>query len=375
MKHIAIYTDSRNLQEVAMLISEANALAEMGHKVTIITNVKYKNVRNLKPDVNMKYVPTPGISDLAGQVANFKNLRNCFSIWYKYRVGSLISLLCRGLKLAKVLQQNDIDHIHFESSEAMYPASLASANCVGASISSFSDVACPKGPAKWVADTCNLSVLELESLRTTKNSEAIVLKRGLDLSLYKTAIKNKSAIKLIFVGNIVEGSGLQYLLKALAALPSRTEVMIDVVGNGPMKKQLVNALIKLRLNQKVHFLGDKPRKWLLKNLPKYSGMITPFCSDADVINVNNINYIKEAMACGLPILTSNIAVCDELTSSNTGMKCPPNSVDALKNMLLAFLKLGPYHQHLLGENARKYAEQNYNVKHQARTLSRWIQAL
>ncbi|KZN64399.1 glycosyltransferase [Pseudoalteromonas luteoviolacea] len=375
MKHIAIYTDSRNLQEVAILISEANALAEMGHQVTIITNVKYKNVRNLKPNVTLKYLPSSGISDVVSLAANFKSLKSCLSVWYQYKTGSLFSILSRGLTLAKVLKANNIDHVHFESSDKMYPASLASANCVGASISSFTGFNSQNRQARWVSDTCNLTVLELESMRPIKNRDAIVLKRGIDLSQYKTTIKNKSAIKLIFVGNIVEGSGLLFLLKALAALPARTEVAIDVVGNGPMKKELVNALIKLRLNQKVHFLGEKPRKWLLQNLPKYSGMITPYCSDADVISVNNINYIKEAMACSLPILTSNIAVCDELTSSSTGMKCPPNSVDALKNMLLAFLKLGPYHQHLLGENARKYAEKNYNVKHQARTLSRWIQAL
>ncbi|KZN36676.1 hypothetical protein N474_17255 [Pseudoalteromonas luteoviolacea CPMOR-2] len=375
MKHIAMYTDSKDLQEVAILISEANALADVGHKVTIISHVKYKNVRNLKPNVSIKYLEPEGVLGLFSIAINFNSLLKCFSIWYKYKAGNLYTLVTKGLKLAQVLKALNIEHIHFGFKETMYPVSLASAACVGASISNFYNGSSRGKLSKWISETCNLSLLELEKYKPSKEQNAFVLKRGLDLSQYKTAIKNKSSVKLIFVGNIVEGAGLENLLKALAALPSRAEIQLDIIGSGPIKKKLVNDLIRLRLNQRVHFLGDKSRKWLLQNLPKYNAMITPYDSDNAIPDVQNINYIKEAMACSLPILTSNITTCDELTSLGTGMRCPPGSVDALKNMLLAFLKLGPYNQHLLGENARKYAEKHYNVKHQARALSQYIQAL
>ncbi|MCF2855887.1 glycosyltransferase [Pseudoalteromonas sp. SMS1] len=375
MKHIAIYTDSKDLQEVAILISEANALADVGHQVTIISHVKYKNVRNLKPAVSIKYIDSNAMLGLLGLASNFRSFIKCLSIWYKYKAVNLYTLITNGLALANMLRQANVEHVHTGFKETMYPVSLASATCVGASISHFCNNRITKSSAKCIAETCNVSFLELDRVPSAKNSNTIVLKRGLDLTQYKPTIKNKRFVKLVFVGNIVEGAGLFTLLKALAALPSRAEIQLDVVGTGPIKKKLVNELIKLRLNQKVHFLGEKPRKWIVQNLSKYNAMISPYNSDSAVMEVNNINYIKEAMACSLPILTSNIETCEELTSLGTGMRCPPDSVDALKNMLLAFVKLGPYNQHLLGESARKYAEKHYNVKHQARALSDCIQAL
>ncbi|WP_080760263.1 glycosyltransferase family 4 protein [Pseudoalteromonas luteoviolacea] len=378
MKHIGIYTTSRNLDEVTMMLSEANALAEIGHKVTIITKVKYKNIRNLHKSVSIFYLGAPNIIEASGLGSTIGFLRHCYAIWKQFKGLNFFDLIGKSTKLSNVLKQKEIDHLHCSFNQSDYYVSLASTKCNNISLSSFWDVT---GQSKLVKkqfrlfEQCDLPLMELECQRLPEHVQPLVLNRGLDISKYKPYERNKPSLKLIFIGNIVKESGLTTILNALANLPARVEVNLDIVGDGPMKKALVNELIRKRLNRRVHFLDAKPRSWILKKLPQYSAIVAPYCSDASLAQVNNITYVKEAMACGVPVLTSNIAACKEITSSNTGMKCPPNSIDAMCNMLTAFMQLSTYHQHLLGKNARKYAEDNFNVKHQTRALSRWIQAL
>ncbi|MCF6442829.1 glycosyltransferase [Pseudoalteromonas luteoviolacea] len=378
MKHIGIYTTSRKIDEVAMMLSEANALADIGHKVTIITRVKYKNIRNLHKSVSVAYLGSPSLIESSGLCSTIGYLRRCYAIWKQFKGQNFFDLLGEGTKLTKLLKKKEIDHLHCSFNQSDYYISLASTKCVDISLSSFWDVKNENRIGKKqfkLFEQCDLPLMELECQRPPEHVQPLVLNRGLDITKYKPYERNKPSLQLIFIGNIVKESGLNVILNALASLPARVEVNLDIIGDGPIKKALVNELIRKRLNRRVHFLGAKPRSWILKNLPKYSAIVAPYCSDNSIAQVNNITYIKEAMACGLPVLTSNIAACKEITSSNTGMKCPPNSIDAMSNMLTAFMQLSAYHQHLLGKNARKYAEDNFNVKHQTRALSRWIQAL
>ncbi|ESP93416.1 MULTISPECIES: glycosyltransferase family 4 protein [Pseudoalteromonas] len=378
MKHIGIYTTSKQPNAVAMILNEANALAEIGHRVTVLTPVRYKNIRNLHKSVSITYVAKASLLSTTPFFASFSDLGTCYSMWKQLKCQNFYSFVSKGLMLAEKLKQLDIQHLHCIFNQHDYYVSLLGSKCADASLSSFWDVSSygriEKHTQKLV-EQCDLPLVELECQRLAADEQTLVLNRGLDLSKYKPYERNKTALHLVFIGNIVDESGLKVILSAFADLPSRLDVKLDIIGEGPIKKALVSDLIRKRLNRKVHFLGNKSRKWILKKLPQYSAIVSPYCSNGSIAQVDNITYIKEAMASGLPVLTSNIAACKEITSSNTGMKCPPNSITAMSNMLTAFMQLSTYHRHLLGQNARKYAEENFNVKHQSRALSRWIQAL
>ncbi|MBQ4835241.1 glycosyltransferase family 4 protein [Pseudoalteromonas luteoviolacea] len=378
MKHIGIYTTSKLPNEVAMILSEANALAEIGHRVTVLTPIKYKNIRNLHKSVSITYLARAGIFSTAPLFTSFSDLGTCYSIWKQLNCRNSYRFVSQGLMLAEKLKQLEIQHLHCIFNQHDYYVSLLGSKCAKVSLSSFWGVSSYSSmgkSAQKLVDQCDLPLVELECQRLAADEHSLVLNRGLDISKYKPYERNKTTLHLVFIGNIVDESGLKVVLSALADLPSRFSIKLDIIGEGPIKKTLVNDLIRKRLNGKVHFLGNKSRKWILNKLPHYTAIVSPYCSNGSLAQVDNITYVKEAMASGLPVLTSNIAACKEITSSNTGMKCPPNSIAAMSNMLTAFMQLSTYHRHLLGQNARKYAEENFNVKHQSRALSRWIQAL
>ena len=87
------------------------------------------------------------------------------------------------------------------------------------------------------------------------------------------------------------------------------------------------------------------------------------------------NHVLEALACGLPVLTTTLMGANEIVTPNVGMKCMPSSISGISKMLYKFHQLSPHKRYLLGQNAKQHVNQHYNPFNQAKQLSKWVEAL
>lgn len=110
---------------------------------------------------------------------------------------------------------------------------------------------------------------------------------------------------LITVGGLVERKGFHRVIKAMPALleqyPNMHYLLVgSACAEGDMTKQLVDLATALSLTDRVHFLGSMSPddlKWPLS------------AADVFVLSTRNegwANVILEAMACGLPVIASDV---------------------------------------------------------------------
>lgn len=174
---------------------------------------------------------------------------------------------------------------------------------------------------------------------------------GLDLSRFETAKKEtslreefglKENTKIVFsVGELNQNKNQKVIIRAISMLRDNT-VHYFLAGNGPLRNELEQLAEKLGIKDNVHFLGyrrDIPS--LLKNADVYA-----FPSMREGLGMASI----EAMATGLPIVTSNRhGINDYSEHGKTGFKYDPDDAEGFAKGIRAILddeelskKMGEY---------------------------------
>ena len=144
---------------------------------------------------------------------------------------------------------------------------------------------------------------ELVALGATAG-KVTVLRNGVDLALFhpqpREAARQRfgmQAFSLVSVGHLIDRKGHHHVI---GALPSMPRVTLYIAGSGPMESSLRAQAARLQVQDRVHFLGrlDQPALCTL-----YSA------ADALVLASSRegwANVLLEAMACGTPVVASNV---------------------------------------------------------------------
>jgi glycosyltransferase involved in cell wall biosynthesis len=144
-------------------------------------------------------------------------------------------------------------------------------------------------------------------------SKVYVLRNGVDLEMFRPVERSLARHRLEIhgptlasVGNLVELKGHDLVIGALPFLPQHS---LLVVGEGPERSALQRLAVHLGVSSRVRFLGRIPHEQLAD---VYSA------ADALVLASSREgwpNVLLEAMACGTPVIASNIGGIPELVKS------------------------------------------------------------
>jgi len=130
---------------------------------------------------------------------------------------------------------------------------------------------------------------------------------------------------LLSVGNLVYVKGHIYLVEAMRfVLKERNDVILIIVGSGPLRENLERRVKKLGLNDKIMFVGGRPHEEIPLWMNACDMLILPsLCEGFPTV-------IPEAMACGKPVVASNVGGIPEILSSNElGILVPPKDPKSL----------------------------------------------
>ena len=170
-----------------------------------------------------------------------------------------------------------------------------------------------------------------------------------------------------FIGNLAPHHGIEYLIKSaplvLNVLPN-TKFLI--VGDGAIKKELINLSERIGVSDEIIFTGGVS----YEIVPLYINMadvcVAPF------IRVRNERIglsplkIYEYLACGKPVVASDIkGIGDLLRNSNAGIAVTPEDPVELANAIIKLLKDEKLRE-LMGKNGRELVINNFNWKHTAK---------
>ncbi|MDD3888181.1 MAG: glycosyltransferase [Patescibacteria group bacterium] len=157
-----------------------------------------------------------------------------------------------------------------------------------------------------------------------------LISNGVDTKFF-TNIPEKEKYKKFTVtaGATILGKkkGLSYLIKAFAEFASdKQDVELLLIGDGDLKESLETMTKDLKLNEKVKFVGRKNKDWLKINLPKCH----VFCLPS--LNEGMSNATLEAMACGLPIIVTDVGGKSELLKENGFLVPKRNSKEITRRL-------------------------------------------
>ena len=187
-----------------------------------------------------------------------------------------------------------------------------------------------------------------------KHEHAIVVPSGVDSQLFTPGKCEKGLC--VSVGRLVAKKSPEVLIRAFARYCEEHDLRLEFIGSGdlqPMAERLVDELgIADRVAFRGHLSHNETRERLRKAMLYLQHFTTPPNGDSEGMP----NVIQEAMACGLPIVTTRHAgIPDHITDGVNGVLAKPDDVEDFSNALERLLVSGELRQRL-GENARAYAE-------------------
>ena len=183
-------------------------------------------------------------------------------------------------------------------------------------------------------------------------ARTISIPTGIDLGRFRPGDRAAARVELGLpadapivgiVATLRSWKGHLHLLEAIASL-ARPEVRLVVVGDGPMREALVARTAELGIAERVTFAGNQREvtPWMqsfdLFCLPSYANEGVP-------------QALAQAMACGLPVITTPVGSIAELVDNGrTGMIVPP-AEPAVLAQAIAVLLDNPARRRSLGEAA------------------------
>jgi glycosyltransferase involved in cell wall biosynthesis len=158
-----------------------------------------------------------------------------------------------------------------------------------------------------------------------------------------------SGCTFLYVGRLVEGKGVDYLLEAFARVRARRhDCSLVLVGGGGAESRLRHIALGV---PDVHFAGFCEGDVLANWYAAADVFVFPTLGDPYG------HVVQEAMAAGLPVVSTTSAgdIADRVVPGRTGYLVPPRDATALASRMLE-LRDQPELRRCLGDNGQRRVE-------------------
>lgn len=182
---------------------------------------------------------------------------------------------------------------------------------------------------KFIIDTINNSdgIIFVSNYLVSKakemdaiNENTQIIPNGIDANIFKIIGKSKHRREfnyslekkyIIYAGHLEEVKGSDYLIHIYKkVLEKNNNVEMFIIGDGNMRNEICDNINKENLKDKVHYIKHLPQD----QLSIYIGM-----SDLFILPSRNEGWpcvVNEALACGVPVVGSNVPGIEEAIGGN-----------------------------------------------------------
>lgn len=255
----------------------------------------------LPPKIGMYLAPyflalgaLPAISRLVDEGFDF----DLIDAHYYYPDGVAAGLLARWLKKPFVVTARGTDISLISSFSLPKKMIVETASRASASI----------GVCKALVEEIARLGVNRTTLYTMRNGVDLARFVPVDRVLARSMLNTDATAKriLLSVGHLIERKGHHIAIEALRYLPSDTHLY--VAGSGPEAGSLEKLAARLCLKERVHFLGQIPNENLRDWYSAADALV--LCSSRE----GWANVLLESMACGTPVVATNIWGTPEVVS-------------------------------------------------------------
>lgn len=166
------------------------------------------------------------------------------------------------------------------------------------------------------------------------NLDINVISNGVDTTLFypDSSNKNTSPLKMLTVGRLMHTKQVDVLISAVKALGKRNiKANLTIVGDGNLAKELQQQSVDLGLSDRITFLGRVDSSQVPNLYREHHLFLT------SSLHEGMSNAMLEAMASGLPIITSNCEGVGELIKDN-GLIVKDRTADAFAKAIASLVR-------------------------------------
>ncbi len=185
---------------------------------------------------------------------------------------------------------------------------------------------------------------------------------GLDLALFRRADFSSTSPLIVAVGRLIAKKGFGELIRACRLLVERGKSFrCEIIGEGPLEDELREQINQLDLQNFVELLGTRPQHLIRERLAAGTVFVLPSVVEADGGMDNLPTVIMEAMASGLPVVSTAIGGIPEMVIQNeTGFLVPPGDAAALAGAIVRLFDDIDLAQRL-GERGSQRAKELFSI--------------
>jgi colanic acid/amylovoran biosynthesis glycosyltransferase len=199
---------------------------------------------------------------------------------------------------------------------------------------------------------------------------------GVDFSRFSPADFGASPPAIVSIGRLIEKKGFGDLISACALLRSSgRDFKCSIIGEGPLEETLRAQIAADGMAQSVELTGPQTQAQVAERLAHATIFVLPCTREADGGMDNLPTVIMEAMAAGLPVISTPLAGIPEMVEPGvSGELVPerdPEAVAASIERLIA----DPAKARMFGERGREIAREKFSIKASARQLRRVFESI
>ena len=188
---------------------------------------------------------------------------------------------------------------------------------------------------------------------------------GIDCSKFQYKdrhLDNGESLKLLTVARLTEKKGIFFAVEAVARLiASGRRVTYDIVGEGELRDNLANLIHKLKAENYVQLVGWKNHEEVADYMQEAHVLIAPSIVAADGDEEGVPNVVKEAMAVGLPVVSTLHGGIPELVDDGvSGFLVHEKNIDELEDRL-SFLIDHPEKWSEMGREGRQKVLESFDI--------------
>lgn len=193
----------------------------------------------------------------------------------------------------------------------------------------------------------------------------VVHHSGIDCSKFEYCERPRvlgDPIKVLTIARLIEKKGVAYAIDAVSRLLIKGEkIQYTVVGDGMLRENLQQLIERMGMKQQVKLLGWKTHEEVKVILEESHVLVAPSLTTADGDQEGIPNAIKEAMASGLPVIsTFHSGIPELVTDRVSGLLVPEKDAASLADAL-AYLISHPEICTEMGRAARTKVEQKFDT--------------
>jgi glycosyltransferase involved in cell wall biosynthesis len=167
-----------------------------------------------------------------------------------------------------------------------------------------------------------------------QESRVVFIRNGVDLESKRRNGDQSPFYRLLFVGNLIPVKGVRYLIDAFSMLIRfEKEVHLTFIGEGEERAALERQAQETGISASVEFIGVQPPEEIESWMNRSDCLVLPSLSEGTP------NVVLEAMACGLPVVASDLPGIREVVRDGiTGLLTQPRNTEDLAQKLLKLIR-------------------------------------